>query len=289
MDGERGEGYSFVLLLKRIWFPQVAAPQASPRSLSVGSPLSSLGGRLFGGSPASPRPPRLGERRPDGSASVATRSSGESVLCPWMENVLRRKKNQCHKCFLPWSTRKRGWAERCKTRASKAAYFNKLINIFEWLPLCAPRPPSVAQPSCAAEIFTHRQAHRLSGAEALGTGGLAGRGRPGGPAPTVPAQDLRVHRYALSADGGQRRITGGVMSEVAESSSDPRYGPQLSPQLRRPRGSEGLSCFTTCSLAFLQRVSMELMFLTAQVSRAFHWRWAGIRAWAAQVLHPGDF
>lgn len=62
-----------------------------------------------------------------------------------------------------------------------------------------------------------------------------------------------------------------MKSEVAKSSSDPSYGPQLSPQLRRPRRSEGLSCFATCSLVFLHRASMELTFLTAQVSRAFHW------------------
>ena len=93
------------------------------------------------------------------SASVAALSSSESHILGWKTQRVKEKKKLMAQVFsLPWSTRKQGWAARCKTRASKAAYFNKLINIFEWFPLCVPRPPSAAWRSWAVGIFTQGQA-----------------------------------------------------------------------------------------------------------------------------------
>lgn len=37
----------------------------------------------------------------------------------------------------PQSTRKQGWVAHCKMRTNKTAHFNKVINVFERLPLCA--------------------------------------------------------------------------------------------------------------------------------------------------------
>lgn len=119
---------------------------------------------------------------------------------------------------LPWSTRKRGWAARCKTRASKAAYFNKLINIFEWLPLCAPRPPSVHR-RAVRRGFLRTYKHARAGAAALRTG--AWRGGVGQTAPRVPNEDHRVSSGPRLAardqpDCSLRSVQGCFGSEVTE-------------------------------------------------------------------------
>ena len=93
----------------------------------------------------------------------------QRVPCPWTENALRKKKINTTSAFSPMVHQ--GWAACCKTRASKADYFNKLINIFEWLPLCAPRPPSVELWSSAARVFTQGQARCRAGADVLSAGG----------------------------------------------------------------------------------------------------------------------
>ena len=127
--------------------PSIAAPQFSPRLLSLGlvCPLPEPGWSAVLESPALPG---LGLLPTHGALErgdlrlflLGGRTEPQRIPCPWTENALRKKKINATSAFSPIVHQ--GWAACCKTRASKADYFNKLINIFEWLPLCAPRPPS---------------------------------------------------------------------------------------------------------------------------------------------------
>lgn len=139
--------------------------------------------------------------------------------------------------------------------------------------MCALRPPSVARPqSWEAGIFTHRQAHTRV---RILPPSVRGRGRDCRVAPTAPTPDLLV-RMAI---GGYRAAWGQRSPKTAR---DRRYGPELSPQFRRTRRSEGLFCFTTFACVFAKDVNGMSISPCTGVARIPP-AWARIWVWAAQV------
>lgn len=182
------------------------------------------------------------------------RAELQELPCPWMENALRKKK--CYKCFLiRGPPESKGGQHAVKQEPVKPLILISLLTFLNGSP-CARQGLPWWRGQAVRWGFLRTDKHTRAGA-ALSpqTGWRAGAGRQRPQCQLRTSHPQLVHALLRTTCACETAGIGGYRAAWGQrwprSSSGPRCGSELSPQLRRTRRSGGLSHTTTFLLMFL--------------------------------------